>query len=175
LQKCSCCLLLVLLLDCGNGSLSAHSLHLMQQPCSSFSFFLFLRLTRWFVSGTAESSFLVLEPKKFSVDMLWICHKYFRDFVGSTALTHYSLLQNFELRLLTSKFWASSAQFCLFCFVRLSFTWANSSQICSVSIDYVVGLNFTRSVLFVWLVLVLLNWICGMGFKGGERGCKSDM
>ncbi len=66
--------------------------------------------------------------KKISTDMLWICYKYFRDFVGSTALTHYSLLQNFELHLLTSKFWASSAQFCLFCFVGLSFTWANSSS-----------------------------------------------
>jgi aerobic-type carbon monoxide dehydrogenase small subunit (CoxS/CutS family) len=84
------------------------------------------------------------------MDMLWICYKYFRDFVGSTALTHYSLLQNnFELHLLTSKFCASSAQFCLFCFCGFELHLSKFKFRSAQFHDSVVGLNFTSSVLFV--------------------------
>jgi hypothetical protein len=62
------------------------------------------------------------------LDMLWICYKYFRDFFGSTALTHYSLLQNFELHLLNKQILGFICSVLFDCFVGLSFTWANSSS-----------------------------------------------
>lgn len=70
-------------------------------------------------------------------------------------MTHYSLLQNFELHLLTSKFWASSAQFCLFRVFEL-----HLSEFKFRSAQF--------HLIMLWVELHKLSFVCLIGFGFAE-------